>query len=163
MAADMAGGLFYNIPNKLYFGVSADQLFQSKIKYPSPLADPMLTRHYYVSAGYYYPLPGNPSLEIDPSVLIKSDLASTQFDINCLLKYNNNFWGGVSWRPSDAVVLMIGMNVYKGVLVGYSYDITTSAMGKNHRSSGSHEIMVHYCLKVMHELHPESYHNTRFL
>jgi type IX secretion system PorP/SprF family membrane protein len=163
LAADMAFGLFYNIPNKLYFGISATQLLQSTVKYPAPLADLTLARNYYVSAGYYYPLPSNPSLEIDPSLLIKSDLSSTQFDINALLKYNNKFWGGLSWRPTDAVVIMIGMNVWQGLLVGYSYDITTSAMGADHRSSGSHEIMLHYCLKVLHETHPESYHNTRFL
>jgi type IX secretion system PorP/SprF family membrane protein len=162
IAADVAAGLFYNIPNKLYFGVSACQLLQSSVNYSSTEGI-SLARNYYISAGYYYPIPSNPSLEIDPSLLIKSDLSSTQYDINCLLKYNNKFWGGLSWRPTDAVVVMIGMNVYQGLLVGYSYDITTSAMGADHRSSGSHEIMVHYCLKVLHELHPESYHNTRFL
>jgi type IX secretion system PorP/SprF family membrane protein len=163
IAFDMAGGLFYNIPNKLYFGVSASQLLQSTVKYKSPLADPTLARHYYISAGYYYPLPGNPSLEIDPSLLIKSDFASTQFDINALVKYNRNFWGGISWRPTDAIVAMIGLNVYQGLLVGYSYDITTSAMGKNGRSSGSHEVMLHYCIKAIRDIQPQSYHNTRFL
>lgn len=162
MATDFAIGAFYKIPNKLYFGLSASQLSEADISYGSTLAAPKLARHYYVSAGYYYPLPGNPSLELDPSILIKSDFASTQFDVNALVKYNNQFWGGVSYRVTDAVVILLGMN-WKNFHFGYSYDITTSALGSNGRSSGSHEVMVGYCFKIVHEFKPESYKNPRFL
>jgi type IX secretion system PorP/SprF family membrane protein len=162
MATDFAIGAFYKIPNKLFFGLSASQLSQADISYGSTLAAPKLARHYYVSAGYYYPLSGNPSLELDPSILIKSDFASTQFDVNALVKYNNQFWGGVSYRATDAVVILLGMN-WKNFHFGYSYDITTSALGSNGRSSGSHEVMVGYCFKIVHEFKPESYKNPRFL
>jgi type IX secretion system PorP/SprF family membrane protein len=162
MATDFAFGLFYKIENKLYAGISATQLSQAEVSYSSTLASPTLARHYYVSAGYYYPLPNNPSIEIDPSILIKSDLASTQFDINALVKYNNQFWGGVSYRATDAIVILLGMN-YKNFHFGYSYDVTTSAMGSNGRSSGTHEIMIGYCFKIIKEFHPQSYKNPRFL
>jgi len=157
---DFAFGLFYKIQSKLYFGLSASQLREATFTYGTTLAKPTLTRHYYVCAGYYFPIPGSPSLELDPSVLIKSDLVSTQFDINALLKYNNRFWGGVSYRPQDAFVILIGMN-WRSFHFGYSYDITTSAM--NNYSSGSHELMIGYCFKLLHELKPESYKNPRFL
>jgi type IX secretion system PorP/SprF family membrane protein len=160
MAMDFALGLFYKIPNKLYFGISSTQLRQADLNLKSGLATPQLARHYYVSAGYYYPIPGSPSLELDPSILIKSDFTSTQFDINALLKYNNQFWGGVSYRATDAIVVLVGMN-WRSFHIGYSYDITTSAI-KNY-SGGSHEIMIGYCLKLVHEFKPESYKNPRFL
>ncbi|MFA5781186.1 MAG: type IX secretion system membrane protein PorP/SprF [Bacteroidales bacterium] len=162
MATDFAFGTFYNIPNKLYCGISASQLSQAEIPYNGTLAKPTLARHYYVEAGYYYPIPGNPSLEIDPSILIKSDFASTQFDVNALLKYNNQFWGGLSYRTVDAIVVLLGMN-WKSFHFGYSYDITTSALGAKGRSSGSHEIMIGYCFKIIREFKPESYKNPRFL
>jgi type IX secretion system PorP/SprF family membrane protein len=162
MATDFAFGTFYNIPNKLYLGLSASQLSQAEIPYNGTLAKPTLARHYYVEAGYYYPLPGNPSLEINPSILIKSDLASTQFDVNALLKYNNKFWGGLSYRTADAMVVLLGMN-WKSFHFGYSYDITTSALGAKGRSSGSHEIMIGYCFKIVHEFIPTSSRNPRFL
>ena len=160
MATDFAAGLFYKIPSKLYFGISADQLREATVNYSSSLANPKLARHYYVTAGYYWPIPGSPTLELDPSFLIKSDLVSTQYDISTLLKYNNQFWGGLSYRPGDAIAVLIGMN-WKNLHFGYSYDITTSAINKY--SSGSHELMIGYCFKVVHELKPESYRNTRFL
>jgi type IX secretion system PorP/SprF family membrane protein len=164
MATDFAVGFYYQIPSKLYFGISSSQLSQADISYPAGFATPTLARHYYITAGYYYPLPSNPSLEIDPSLLIKSDLASTQFDVNALLKYNNTFWGGLSWRAQDAIVVLLGYqkNFNLGTLkAGYAYDITTSALNKH--SSGSHEIMIGYCFKFVKEFHPESHRTTRFL
>ena len=134
---DFAFGLFYKIPSKLYFGLSATQLRQADIKYGGSLASPTLARHYYVSAGYFYPIPGSPSLELDPSLLIKSDLTSTQFDVNALLKYNNQFWAGVSYRATDAIVVLVGMN-WKSFHFGYSYDITTSPMGLLWSTSAAH-------------------------
>lgn len=166
MATDFAFGLFYQIPSKLYFGISSSQLSQADIAYASGLATPTLARHYYISAGYYYPLPSNPSFELQPSVLIKSDMASTQFDVNALCKYNNTFWGGLSWRAQDAIVVLLGYqkNFNVGTLkVGYAYDITTSAIGADGRSSGSHEIMIGYCFKIIKPEHHESYDNVRFL
>ncbi|HNW96869.1 MAG TPA: type IX secretion system membrane protein PorP/SprF [Bacteroidales bacterium] len=164
MATDFAFGVFYQIPSKLYFGLSSSQLSQAEISYTTSLAAPTLSRHYYVSAGYYYPIPSNPSLELDPSILIKSDLASTQFDVNALLKFNNTFWGGISWRAQDAIVALIGYqrNFNFGTLrLGYSYDFTTSAL--NNYSSGSHEIMLGYCFKITKAENHESYDNVRFL
>lgn len=169
MATDFAFGLFYQIPSKLYFGISSSQLSQADIQYASQLAAPTLARHYYISAGYYYPFSKNPSLELQPSLLIKSDLASTQFDVNCLLKKSfpiYSFLGGASWRAQDAIVVLLGVQraFNTGTLkVGYAYDVTTSAMGANGRSSGSHEIMVGYCFKIVKVEHHESYENVRFL
>jgi len=164
MATDFAFGLFYKIENQLYFGLSASQLRQADISYSTLLAAPKLVRHYYMSAGYYYTI--NPDFELDPSILIKTDFASMQFDINTLLKWKNQFWGGLSYRPTDAVVVLLGYQraLKNGTLrAGYSYDITTSAMGANGRSSGSHELMLGYCFKIVAVPHEESYRNTRFL
>ena len=158
MGTDFAAGLFYKIPSKLYFGISADQLREASINLGT--TPTTLDRHYYITAGYYWAIPGSPTLELDPSFLIKSDLTSTQYDLNCLLKYNNQFWGGLSYRPGDAVAVLLGMN-WKDFHFGYSYDITTSALNKY--SSGTHEIMLGYCFKVVHEFKPESYKNPRFL
>ena len=50
------------------------------------------------------------------------------------------------------------------LMVGYSYDFTTSAIGRNGRSSGSHEIMLGYCFQVdIPKPPPTGYKNVRFL
>jgi type IX secretion system PorP/SprF family membrane protein len=159
--ADFAVGVFYNSPKNMYFGVSSTQLRMAEFNLPHAIVTPTHARHFYVEAGKYIQF--NRSFELAPSIFIKTDFASAQFDLNSILKFNNQFWGGLSWRTTDAVAVLVGMTVLGGLDVGYSYDITTSAIGANGRSSGSHEIMLHYCLKI--DNHPifGSYQNVRFL
>ncbi|MDD3878082.1 MAG: type IX secretion system membrane protein PorP/SprF [Bacteroidales bacterium] len=162
MITDVSFGAFYQIPKKLYFGISTSQLLQSDGSLQTSTASLDLKRHYYITGGYFYPLPMNPNYELFPSVLVKTDGASAQFDINTLLRYNNQFWGGVSYRAQDAVVVLLGAS-FKDFVLGYAYDITTSEIGKSKRSSGSHEIMLGYCFTVKVERIPQSYRNVRFL
>jgi len=160
MLTDLGFGVYYSIPNKIYFGLSLSQLIENKGDFGK--AEISLKRHYYVTAGYNYALPSNPSFELEPSFFIKSDATSTQIDLNLLVEYNKKFWGGIGYRTTDAAVVLIGIN-YKDFRFGYSYDITTSAMGKNGRSSGSHEIMLGYCFKIQKDAVIESNRNVRFL
>jgi type IX secretion system PorP/SprF family membrane protein len=158
---DFGFGLFYKVPSKYFVGFSMTQLTQPSQDIGSAGAAIELRRHYYLTAGYEYVLPSNPEFEIDPSLLIKSDGASIQYDFNALVRYNNKFWGGVSYRVQDAVVVLLGMN-YKNFRIGYAYDITTSRLATA-GSSGSHEIMLGYCFKIVIEKPRKSYRNTRFL
>ncbi len=160
MVADFSFGAFYKVLNQYYIGFSTSQITQRKLDIGKS-SKFNLKRHYFITAGYEYTLPGNPSYEIDPSFLIKTDGAATQYDISSLLKYNNKFWGGLSYRVNDAVAILLGMTI-KDFCIGYSYDITTSKLGSV-GSSGSHEIMLRYCFKIEVEKIPKSYKNTRFL
>jgi len=159
MLTDLGLGIYYSIPDKIYFGASTSQMLQSKGNFG--VADITLRRHYYITAGYSYKLPDNPSILLEPSFFIKSDGASTQFDFNALVEYNKKFWGGLSYRVTDAIVVLLGVN-YKDFRFGYSYDFTTSDLGKKGRSSGSHEIMLGYCFKLSQES-VESNRNIRVL
>lgn len=167
MLTDYSAGAFYSIKNKLYVGLSASQLSEVQSVYPSPLASPKLKRHYYLSAGYQMPL-RDPSFEFNPSCLIKSDAISTQFDFNALLWYNNRYWGGASFRHIDAIVLLFGLKPFSsGTLedlkFGISYDITTSALGKNNISYGTFEVMLNYCFKIVVTHVPAAHGNTKKL
>ncbi len=147
---DFGFGLYYNIDKKLYFGLSSTHLSQGTFKYASIQQNQV--RHYYITGGYNIDL--NPSFTLKPSVLIKSDAASTIVDFNTNLMYENQIWGGVSYRSApnfvnnDAIIVLLGMDLsayVEGLKFGYSYDITTSSI-RNY-SSGSHEIMLGYCMK----------------
>lgn len=160
MLIDFSAGVFYKVPNQYYVGLSASQLSQANGAIGS--IEQKLKTHFFLTGGYQYVLPSFPSLEIIPSVLIKTDGVSAQYDVTAMGKYNNKFWGGVNYRVQDAVSIIIGMN-YMNMNIGYSYDITTSALGRQGRSSGSHEIMIGYCFKIEIEKPRRSYKNTRFL
>ncbi len=159
MLIDFAAGLYYKMP-QAYFGLSATNLSQSDFQSAGGLAKPTLARHYYFIAGYQYDL--NAEFKLSPSLLVKSDLASTQYDINGLVTYINRFWGGLSYRPQDAIIVLLGLN-WQNFNFGYAYDITTSAIGAGKRSSGSHEIMLNYCFKIEIPHTPSRHKTVRFL
>ncbi len=162
MLSDMMFGLYYNIPDKFYAGLSSTQILQTKFDVGNSLATPSLSRHYYLEAGYQYVL-NNPDFEILPSTLIKSDFASTQFDLNCLVKYKNMAYAGLSYRLQDAIVILLGYYPVKGLLGGVSYDITTSALGAKGRSNGTFEAVIKYCFKIEKPYVPTSHKTVRFL
>lgn len=158
MAPDFDFGIYYHT-NKLYFGVSATHLSEAGIDYS--VLTTYLARHYFIMGGYKYTPQSLPDWTFLPSILIKSDAASTQVDFNLNVMHKDKYWAGFSYRIQDALVLLVGMNINQNWKFGYSYDVTTSEI-KNY-SSGSHEIMLGYCFKVKPPTPVNKYRNVRFL
>ncbi len=158
MAFDMGAGLFYNTDD-FYVGFSTTHLLQPTIDYGLSAKTDM-KRHYYLTAGYNYNLP-NPILELQPSILAKYDGASMQLDVNAMVIYNKRFWGGVSYRLGDAVIIMAGAELTNGMRVGIAYDFTTSAIAAY--SNGSVEFMVSYSLEVGADKASRKYRSIRLL
>jgi len=172
MIFDVAAGLFYKVPGSYYAGISTSQILESGSSFQTPnIGSPDLKRHYYINAGYQYTIPSAPEFELLPSILIKTDFASTQYDINALLLWNSQFWGGLTYRPIDAVVVLAGarplMTTSSDLMaplgIGVAYDITTSNMGYRGRSSGTFEVFINYCFKIVYVPPVSSYKNVKFL
>ena len=157
---DLGFGLYYTT-NRMYIGLSSDHLPEQQLKQTN--FDYKVARNYYVMAGYTFQL--GSQFDLTPSVLAKSDASATQLDLNLLAKWNRMVFGGFSYRISDAMVAIIGLERSFTPKItakfGYSYDITTSTI-KNY-SSGSHEIMLGFCYKIKSEPKPSSHMNVRFL
>ena len=156
-AFDAGIGLYYNT-NNYYAAFSVTHINQPKIKYTK--SNTYVSRHYYATAGYTFQL-ANPSFEITPSFFVFGDGKIMQFSINSLIIYNKKVWGGVSYREKDALIGMIGLELYNGLKFGYSYDFTLSDIRKS--SSGSHEFMVNYCFNINLGKSPMKYKSIRFL
>jgi type IX secretion system PorP/SprF family membrane protein len=162
LMTDFSLGLFYNVANQYYVGISVANLMESKGNTYSESSSgaPYTDRIFYLIAGYEFLFPRNPMLKFSPSVLLKSDFAATQISISGLLTYNNKFWGGVTYnvQTADAFSILLGLNI-KDLRIGYAYDLPLSSIN----SKGSHEIMVSYCFKLLLKKKKDSYRNTRFL
>ncbi|MEX2596976.1 MAG: type IX secretion system membrane protein PorP/SprF [Salibacteraceae bacterium] len=176
---DMDFGLWYQT-SKLYFGVSMTHLNQANFESEgfglvdgsyqdvedyNWAASFKMKSHLFVTAGYDFPL-SNPLFVLKPSVFVKSDLVSTQIDLNTLVEYNNFIWGGLTYRWIDAVVAMAGVNWAPGTVpgtlrAGYAYDVTTSRITQG--SNGSHEIFLQYCLKLKQKSPVTRHKSVRFL
>jgi type IX secretion system PorP/SprF family membrane protein len=157
VAFDAGLGLYYKA-DKYYASLSVTHLNQPKLKFSK--GTPYISRNYYLTAGYTFQLP-DPSLELLPSFLAFSDGKAAQIDLTTLVRYNKKVWGGVSYRYGDAIVGIIGLELFNGIRFGYSYDFTISDMGKN--SNGSHEFMVNYCFDLGLGKSPMKYKSVRFL
>ncbi len=160
MFMDFALGAFYLMDSQTWAGISVSQLREASAEIGTSTYS--LKRHLFLSGGTHIALPGSPSFALRPSLLAKTDFSSLQFDINTLVIYNNQFWGGVSYRPQDALVFLFGLQLDQ-ISVGYSYDLTTSPLGSNGRGFGSHEIMLQYCFQLDVERIQEIQRNIRFL
>jgi len=167
MNMDLAFGAYYKTEN-YYAGFSATQmqgLWGTKAEFSNKIAAPEYAGHYFLTGGYYWQMPMAPAFTINPNVLIKTDFASAQYDINVLAWYNNQMYAGVTYRATDAVSVLAGYRVESGFLDGLSggisYDITTSAMSAG--TAGSFEIYIKYCFKIVVEPKPQKHGTVLYL
>ena len=120
--------------------------------------------HLYVMGGYRI---NNlvPNWEFVPSVFLKTEFSTTQFDFNARAIYKGMIWGGVSYRIQDAISPMAG---YKhdfgapGVMkIGASYDLNTSKLRSF--NSGTVEVFLNYCFTITPKPKITIHKNPRWL
>jgi len=104
-------------------------------------------RHYYLMGGKTF----NDVLngKIDAQILLRTDLIKYSFDINTRYFFtinNNELYGGLTYRNSDAIGVLLGFSPIDKFTVGYSYDITVNKLVSVSR--GSHEIVLKYCYSI---------------
>ena len=161
MLFDISAGVFWQIPESFYIGISAINLLEttSKALGDSDNGASFTTdRTFYAVAGYPFLFETLPAFKFVPSVGVMSDLASTQLNAGMKVIYNDIFSLGVNYRPQESVGLTVGLAL-KDLVLGYAYDINT--MGFNIR--GSHEIALSYCFKLDTDRTPRDYRSVRYL
>ncbi len=107
-------------------------------------------------------------LEIQPSLLIKTDFVEWQGEISVLAKYNGNVFGGLGFRgfgPNsfDALVFLAGMKLNPNYTISYSYDLGLSDL--RFSTEGTHEIHLNYNLNKLIGvgLNPKVIYTPRYL
>lgn len=181
MMFDLGFGAFYKEPSALYVGLSVNRIIQSNLDFDKA-GSYTFKRMYYLTGGYEFDLPANPSFKLLPSVLVKTDFSTTNkqkegksmkkglnvtADFSCLLEYENTVWGGLTLRPMSAVGLLAGGNV-KNFKLGLAYELPTSKLGffynsDTKQSGGTLELFARYCFKIKRIPKFTSHENTRFL
>lgn len=161
MLVDCNFGIYYMIPETFYLAFSATSLLETKGKAlqgsSSTSASFVGDRTLYLAAGYEYQF-FNPKYKIVPSMLILSDIASTQFNVSTTMWYNNMICFGVNYRYQESVDLLVGFTI-KGVRINYAYDIVTKGL----KLPGSHEVSISYNFKLDLDKSPRIYRSIRYL
>jgi len=163
---DFALGFFFS-KEKWFAGLSVNHLLAPTLNLTDKYVFE-IPRSYYFTAGYNIQL-NNPLLKLQPALLVKTMemsslyldgdsliekvetnmvkamLRNTQIDVSVRLIYNKQFWGGLSWRKGDALILMLG-GKFKMIEAGYAYDFPISRIIKE--STGSHEVFIRYSMDI---------------
>lgn len=153
-AFDAGAGLWYQHP-KFYAGISCTHLTSPSITMNAESAtggsetsgrkyEFQIKRTLYFTAGCNIPIK-NTLFELAPSVLVRSDFSYTGGIVTARARYRKMFSFGIGYRWDDAIVATVAVE-FKNFFLGYSYDYTTSAIRQ--ASSGSHEILAGYSLKL---------------
>jgi len=158
MSFDMSVGLFYSTPI-YYAGLSYLHLNNPTVKWGDK-SEFKQSGSLFLTGGYNLIL-ANPKYILKPSTLFKTDYISWQLDISSRLEYDSKYWGGITYRVEDALVVLAGINVSGGLSIGYSYDLPTSQIISV--SSGSHEILVMYSFEYIFGKRNSKYKSIRIL
>lgn len=160
---DLSFGLFFTA-GRGYFGISGQNLLGGGVR--DKIAEGLKSsvrvdyaREYYVVAGYDVALPRNWSIE--PSFLYRTDLVQHSASVTVRAMYNGLVWFGVGYYVMEGIGGLVGVNLFNGLHIGYSYDYPLS--GIRHYTSGSHEIVLGYSFSLIRERKPQQYKSVRYL
>ena len=125
---------------KYSFGFSAEQLFEASAKIGSyAYKNFQMSRHYYLFGSYDFSS-GTYNI-IQPSFLIMmSELQlKPQADIGVTYIYSQDFWAGLAYRTSGALIANVGVK-YQNMYFGYAFDFTLQEIQR--LTYGTHEITI---------------------
>lgn len=136
---DLGAGLYVH-NEKWYLGFSAPQLYQSPIKlYKDGDDKGTLVTHFLLNGAYKFKI--NDDFKVEPSFLAKyANPAPVKIDVGARVIYQEQVWLGVGYRHNDAVTAILGFMYKNYLMIGYSYDFTTTNLKKY--STGTHELML---------------------
>lgn len=137
---DIALGLYYDHKD-WYAGLSVQHLNKPEVELGERArftVDPT----YYLTGGGNIRFE-NPFFTVRPSLLARTDGTAWRADVTARLVYsrdNKMMYGGVGYSPANSVTVLLGGN-FHGVVIGYSYEVYTSAINPG---NGSHELFLGY-------------------
>ena len=137
---DADAGIYFQDPN-YFVGFSVSNLLQTSVKIGgNEVADFKTYRHYWFMGAYRFRL--SEMLELEPGTLLKTpENWNPQGDFTLKLYVAEQFWGGLSYRTNQSMILLLGVKL-DGLYFGYSFDWAFSDIG--HFNYGSHEITLAY-------------------
>ncbi|HCE58423.1 MAG TPA: hypothetical protein DER09_11470 [Prolixibacteraceae bacterium] len=139
------GGYLYS--DKTYFGLSVPKLIENTITRDDYETDYVNKEeiHIYLVGGHNFNLSSDFQLKTNAMLrYVKNAPISVQ--ATALAGFRERFWLGGMVRFGDAFGIVAQFQATPKMLIGYSYDITTSEL--NVFSNGTHEIMFSYDLNI---------------
>ena len=142
---DLGLGLYYQA-EKYFAGLSVNHLIEAQFNFGLDDLRNGLENSLYLVGGYHYSVSYN--LVITPSILVKSDFNTYSFDISAIATYNDKMWGGISFRQSEAAIIILGYSLLKDNSLKFGYSFDYIIQNQEAKQPTSHEVMLSYVMPV---------------
>jgi type IX secretion system PorP/SprF family membrane protein len=130
---------FWLYHSRYFAGYSSAQLVQDRLKLTNEETLSQIMAHHNFIAGYHFRL--NRNMVLTPSTMVKIvGQAPASVDINFRLDIQETYWGGMTYRSSNALSFMAGIYLNNSFRFGYSFDYALSSLRL--QNAGTHELMM---------------------
>ncbi len=143
-------GLYYHT-SRFYLGLSAPNIFQTdhfdeEATTGGNDSSTFIAEertNYYLIAGYVFDI--NDNVKFKPAVLTKVVAgAPLQLDVSANFLLYDKLTLGAGYRWDAAFSAMAGFQLSDAMMIGFSYDRETTALGGSEFNDGSYEIMIRF-------------------
>ncbi|MCG8702124.1 MAG: PorP/SprF family type IX secretion system membrane protein [Bacteroidales bacterium] len=143
---DAAAGINYST-HKYHVGFSVYNLFESTINSTITSKNNFNyireQRIYNLIGAYQYKHRRNSDWVFEPSMLVRTiepfSLSNVTTDVSVRAIYNREYWGGLSYRTTGDIIVLLGLKINK-LYLGYSIDYGFNDLSRT--SYGSHEVVM---------------------
>lgn len=153
---DMSLGAYYQSPT-WFGGLACKHLTTPKLGVDKVGE---LPRTFYANLGYTYALDASDWV-FTPMADLCTDFGQTSFSLKATGSYKGRYWAGLGYRWSQAVVGMLGIELFEGLKVAYAYEYLTSDL--NRISGGCHELLLSYSFSITIPKGSQRYKSIRYL
>src|SRR5688572_16496492 len=131
--------------DKFYVSYSMRQAGKLSLNGNRDIFSPNITKRHHFMAGYVFR--ANSRLDIIPSTFVRMDATRpTLFEMGVRARYNQNLWGGLSYRNDRTIVGAFGILFKNKYKFSYSYEHKNLGIGKDfgisNTSGGTHEFLI---------------------
>lgn len=144
MNPDIAVGVRYQT-DVFHIGLSLNHLLKPEYKLGSAVATNPLPQTLYLNAGVNIGL--GYLLDIQPIVLVKTDIATVSVEGGATVTYNKRYWLGGTYRQQDTYFILMG-GIYllpdQSLRLSGAYDMVIG--GNKAKAPSSFEVMLTYAL-----------------
>ncbi len=141
---DLGLGILYRT-EKYYAGIGFNHLLKSEFDFGVSQRN-ALVNHMNFTAGYFYDV--NFDLQLNPTILVKTDFNEFSVDLGVVATLRNTMWGGLSFRSGEAANLLMGYSFLKDKSLRLGYAIDVVVKGRAAKENFSHELLLTYQLPV---------------
>lgn len=162
----IGAGAYYENP-EYYVGLSVANINQPVVSYfggdEIEYEFDYLAMTFFLTGGYNIEMP-DPLFDLQPTFMLRTDLAVVQLDVNSTMYFKDKYWAGLGLRVSprsiDAISIMGGLELVSGLNLGYMMDINTNGLFLG--GATSHEVLVTYSFNIDTK-RDQKYKSVRYL